>query len=116
MCQVYAGWQDNKIITTVNTTGMPIRYVPFPAITICGLGSVAQVMSDRLYDQVTELVKQQNADDVSIQFFRPVILPGSTRVTTPTVMKASTTQLPGTQWWKSSVWRHKTFSRSTIPT
>lgn len=31
----YIQWQDNPVLTTVNTTGMPIEQVEFPAITIC---------------------------------------------------------------------------------
>ncbi len=52
--QTYWNWQDNKIMTTVNTTGLPIRHIPFPAITICGLGSVDSVMKDMLWTQVGE--------------------------------------------------------------
>ncbi len=53
--QTYLAWQENLILTTVNTTGLPIRHVTFPAITICGLGSVDSVMADMLWNQVSDI-------------------------------------------------------------
>ena len=63
--QTYSNWQNNKIVTTVKTTGLPVRYVPFPAITICGLGSVEKVMADMLWGQAVDFVQQKKGVDVS---------------------------------------------------
>ncbi len=52
-------------MTTVKTTGLPVRYVPFPAITICGLGSVEKVMADMLWGQAVDFVQQKKGVDVS---------------------------------------------------
>ena len=41
--QVYQDWQDNPVLTTINTTTKPIRDIDFPAITICGQGTIDQV-------------------------------------------------------------------------
>ena len=32
----YEDWQNDPILTTVATTGLPIENIEFPAITICG--------------------------------------------------------------------------------
>ena len=41
--KAYNDWQDNPVLTTVSTTAMPISEIEFPAITICGQGSVSEV-------------------------------------------------------------------------
>ncbi|XP_071743893.1 uncharacterized protein [Lepeophtheirus salmonis] len=39
----YQAWQDDPILTTVATTGLPIRKIRFPAITICNQGNIKDV-------------------------------------------------------------------------
>ena len=34
----YEKWQDDPMLTTISTTGLPIQDVPFPSITICAQG------------------------------------------------------------------------------
>ncbi len=63
MFQTYTGWQGNKIMTTVSSTGLPVRFVPFPAVTICALGS-----SD--VDMAAALVRQ-----VGTAWIRPIVFP-----------------------------------------
>ena len=41
--QAYNDWQDNPVLTTVQTTGMPISKIDFPAITICSQGTINEV-------------------------------------------------------------------------
>ena len=36
----YKGWQDDPIITSIATTGLPIQKIPFPSITICAQGMI----------------------------------------------------------------------------
>ena len=36
-------WQDNQVLTSVSTTALPISEIEFPAITICGQGSISEV-------------------------------------------------------------------------
>lgn len=36
--KAYKDWQDNLVLTTVNTTAYPIRDIEFPTITICSSG------------------------------------------------------------------------------
>ena len=42
--QAYVDWQENPILTSLKTTGMPISNIDFPAITICGQGSIKEVI------------------------------------------------------------------------
>ena len=37
---------DNPVLTTVHTSGYPIENVQFPSITICGQGSVNEVVGE----------------------------------------------------------------------
>ena len=37
----YEKWQEDPILTTVSTTGLPVKNVPFPSITICAQGIIA---------------------------------------------------------------------------
>ena len=34
----YNNWQDNQVITTLNTVAKPVTELAFPAVTICGTG------------------------------------------------------------------------------
>ena len=43
MLQAYETWQDNPVLTSLHTTGLPISEIDFPAITICGQGSIYEV-------------------------------------------------------------------------
>ena len=56
--QAYNDWQSNPTMTILQTTGKPVSDVEFPAITICGHGSIHQVnhvgyhksKSSKMYD------------------------------------------------------------------
>ena len=43
--QAYADWQDDPTVSTLRTTGMPISNIDFPSITICGQGSIREVIN-----------------------------------------------------------------------
>ena len=36
----YEKWQDDPMLTTIATTGLPVHKIPFPSITICAQGIV----------------------------------------------------------------------------
>ena len=44
--EAYVSWQDDPIITTVYTTGKPISDITFPAVTICGLGTISNSIGE----------------------------------------------------------------------
>ena len=44
LCYVYKQWQDDPIMTTVRTTGLPLDQIEFPTITICAQGAVDEII------------------------------------------------------------------------
>ena len=42
--EAWNDWQDNQVLTSVSTTALPISEIEFPAITICGQGSISEVL------------------------------------------------------------------------
>ena len=36
--RAYQQWEDEPMLTTIATTGLPIQEIPFPSITICAQG------------------------------------------------------------------------------
>ena len=43
--KAYKKWEDDPMITSIATTGLPIQKIPFPSITICAQG-VIELESD----------------------------------------------------------------------
>ena len=39
----YKKWEDDPMITSIATTGLPIQKIPFPSITICAQGVVLRI-------------------------------------------------------------------------
>ena len=46
LCQAYVNWQENPTLNSLLTTGLPIADIDFPAITICGEGSIYEVVAN----------------------------------------------------------------------
>ena len=69
--QLYAGWKNSPILTTVEDPAYPITKVDFPAIIICGQGATDTTMEDVVSNQITKKLKQQgingNYDGLSYQ-------------------------------------------------
>ena len=61
--QAYVEWQDNPVLTSVQTTGLPISEIEFPAITICGQGSIYEVITLSLC--IKRITDQRNNSQVS---------------------------------------------------
>ena len=55
--EAYTEWKVMPVITSVKTTGLPVRDLEYPAITICGLGKVTSVIENviakRAIDYIT---------------------------------------------------------------
>ena len=49
--QTWNEWQDNPIITTINTTAYPIQNIEFPAITICSQGAAKDLLDKVILNQ-----------------------------------------------------------------
>ena len=41
----YQDWLDNPVMTTIKTSALPIKEINFPAVTICGQGMNADIVT-----------------------------------------------------------------------
>jgi hypothetical protein len=66
---LYTDWQDNPVVTSLDTVALPIEKISFPAVTICPQGSVNSIMSKVLFKQFTEYMKkkQPNRTDITVE-------------------------------------------------
>ena len=64
---IFRTWQDDPILITIGTTGLPVENIEFPAITICGQGLVQEVVDAALFHQFNRYLslKNINFDDLS---------------------------------------------------
>ena len=60
MTTLYNQWQDDPVITTLETAALPIENIDFPAITICPQGSINQILSSVLFKQLKEYIIQMD--------------------------------------------------------
>ena len=56
----YIGWQDDPVITSIGTTGLPIEKVKFPSITICGQGTAKEIVDAALFKQFNAYLEMKN--------------------------------------------------------
>ena len=63
VCKLYKEWQDEPVITTLDTVALPIEQVDFPAVTICPQGSRKEIIDSVLFRQLKEYIadKRPNA-------------------------------------------------------
>lgn len=59
MTTLYMEWQNDPVITTLDTVALPIEEVDFPAVTICPQGSVHGILDAVLFKQFKEYVKNK---------------------------------------------------------
>ena len=50
-CWCFFSWQDDPIITVINTTSYPISDIEYPAITICSQGLAKDIMEKIMLQQ-----------------------------------------------------------------
>ena len=60
MTTLYNQWQDDPVITTLETAALPIENIEFTAITICPQGSVNGILSSVLFKQLKEYIISQH--------------------------------------------------------
>ena len=53
---LYQRWQDNPVITVLDTVTLPIEEIEFPAVTICPQGSSKDIMNAALFEQFKDFV------------------------------------------------------------
>ena len=63
MTSLYTQWEDNPVITTLDTVALPIEDIEFPAVTICPQGSVKQIMDNVLFKQLREYIIEKRAKE-----------------------------------------------------
>ena len=55
--KIYDQWQDAPTVTTISTTGYPIKNIEFPAITICSQGAANDLMDMAMMKQFERYLK-----------------------------------------------------------
>ena len=63
MTTLYNQWQDDPVITTLETATLPIENIDFPAVTICPQGSINQILSSVLFKQLKEYIIRKEKED-----------------------------------------------------
>ena len=53
---LYTHWQNEPVITTLDTIAMPIKDIRFPAITICPQGTITSALDAVLFKQLKEFI------------------------------------------------------------
>ena len=56
MTTLYTDWQENPVITTLDTVALPIEDIEFPAITICPQGSLKAIWDSVLFNQLKSYI------------------------------------------------------------
>ena len=49
---LYNDWQDQPVITTLDTVSLPIEEIEFPAVTICPQGTRREIIDSVLFRQL----------------------------------------------------------------
>ena len=67
---IWLDWQQNPVVTSLETVALPIEEIEFPAVTICPQGSVNSIMSRVLMRQFKAWLQEKyngkrNFDDLS---------------------------------------------------
>jgi hypothetical protein len=62
--QAYINWKRNPVLTSVSTTSLPIAEVPFPAITICGLGTIKEQSQEAYFRQIAAYLVDKRLAEV----------------------------------------------------
>ena len=62
---LYKDWQDDPVVTTLDTVALPIEEIDFPAVTICPQGSRQEIVDLVLFRQLTEYI-ERTADNVTM--------------------------------------------------
>ena len=73
--QIYIEWQNQPVLTTIGTTGLPVEKIKFPSITICGQGSSKDILDKAMFRQLSNYLAEKginttgkSKEEVSISF------------------------------------------------
>ena len=59
---LYKEWQDEPVVTTLETVAEPIEEIEFPAVTICPQGSRQEILDSVLYRQFKEYIGKKGRE------------------------------------------------------
>ena len=63
MTSLYTQWEDDPVITTLDTVALPIEDIEFPAVTICPQGAVKEIMDSVLFKQLKEYIMEKKLNE-----------------------------------------------------
>ena len=58
---LYNDWQDQPVITTLDTAALPIEEIEFPAVTICPQGSRQEMLESVLFRQLKKYIQNKES-------------------------------------------------------
>jgi hypothetical protein len=53
---MYDDWDQRPVVTNVATTGLPISAIPFPSVTICSEGVLAEIPLASVMNQMLDFM------------------------------------------------------------
>jgi hypothetical protein len=56
---LYRDWEDSPVLTTLTTTGLPLKDIEFPAFTICGQGMNNDVLNSGMTLQLFKFLEKK---------------------------------------------------------
>ena len=59
---LYIDWQNEPVITSLDTIAMPIKDIEFPAVTICPQGAISSALDAVLFKQFKEYIANKSLD------------------------------------------------------
>ena len=59
---LYIDWQNEPVITSLDTIAMPIKDIEFPAVTICPQGAISSALDAVLFKQLKEYIANYSLD------------------------------------------------------
>ena len=66
VCNLYDEWQDEPVITTLDTVALPIEEIEFPAVTICPQGTRQEIIDSVLFRQLKEYIENDKVNVTSL--------------------------------------------------
>ena len=63
---LYEEWQNEPVITTLETVAEPIENIDFPAVTICPQGSRQEIIDSVLFRQLREYIRGREGDSTTL--------------------------------------------------
>ena len=66
VANLYKDWQNDPVVTTLDTVALPIEEIEFPAVTICPQGSRQEIVDLVLFRQLTEYIESSKDNETML--------------------------------------------------